>query len=317
MKTLTVPVTEPETEVIEDVDEKVKNELDWDEETVPDQGNQELTFAERKQRAGHPKMNDELFEVYERIVAILNEYQRSDAAFKYEIGVEVDDVLENHNGYGRGAVKKLAKAIELDESTIRNYASVVSAWQRDEFDELMSRQNSQGKRLSFWHLIRIARVTDPVERAWWVEETLKEAWSGGDLKEQIELSKQDAVQATEQPPEATPDELDEEEVNDDHVTPVSIRREIDDLLVNIEVIPVRNQVWQARVIEPLGDDPDRFGEEVTKAIATAVTAHDEAIVALRENRERLAGVLLLARQANPDINDNAEAKSEIGGQING
>lgn len=70
-----------------------------------------LSLVERKGIVGLGDMDDRLFEVYERIVPHLNRQRSSDAACMYEIGVHVDHVLTNENGYGRRAAENLAEPL--------------------------------------------------------------------------------------------------------------------------------------------------------------------------------------------------------------
>ena len=249
-------------------------------------------IAARKLAAGLPNMRDPLFEKFEQIHRLQGGQNIHEADTMYAIGAHVAEVLADGNTYGIRAVPSLSHAIGIKSTALREYAHVAQTWNPDRFAALMERRDRRGLPISFYHLTEIRRVTDPLEREKWVNDTLAQGWSIRQLRVEMQ---EDADQPVTEP---------EQEPDDDDVdnaaqveTPVTLRSSIVRMRSVIRQIPDSRAAWQDRIFAPLGDSPAQFGRAVLDDLAQARTVCGESLQALHDLIAQLDDAILAGREA--------------------
>lgn len=314
MKALTAPATEPEIEVIDGIDEKVKDELDRDEETVADQEDQELTTDEQKVRAGWDGMSNRLFRVLtEEILPLKTRHHKSEAEYKYRVGKVYAEILDQHAVYGNGDAEMFAKVLDCSRTTLDDYGHVASTWPIEHFRELMCRQfATRPETLSFSHLIEIASELDEDERNGWIEKTLKYGWSVKVLSAKMK-PKVEAVQVDEPPVENEADLIEQDEFlagQDVEDTPQTVRQAIVRTRGTLREVLGAEDEWQERVVRPLGDNPGHFGQPTRDELISIREVCDEVIGRVEAYRTQVDDLLNLTPE------DALDDEVEEGGESN-
>lgn len=102
---------------------------------------------------------------------------RLDARGRYQVGAIVAEMKKRVDVYGARGVPELAACIGEAEQNLYRFATVAERWSPAEFEALVSRQGSDGRCLSWSHLVVIASVDDDAARAGLVERALRDSLS--------------------------------------------------------------------------------------------------------------------------------------------
>jgi len=123
-------------------------------------------------------------ETAKRIRRLLDAHTKRDSAIFYKVGVQVRELDKS---YGSGAIESLAASLGRDDSTLRSYARVASAWPNEsEFKKLSSQRTADGKLpLCFTSFVVISSLEDPDDRQRMFERAILESLSSRDLKAAI------------------------------------------------------------------------------------------------------------------------------------
>jgi CheY-like chemotaxis protein len=102
---------------------------------------------------------------------------RADARSRYRMGAIVLEVKRRPDLYGTRGVSALAAGIGEAEQNLYRYATVAERWSVAEFEALVSRRGSDGRPLSWSHLVLIASVDPETTRARLLQRALDESLS--------------------------------------------------------------------------------------------------------------------------------------------
>jgi hypothetical protein len=127
-------------------------------------------------------MNKALLAECEAIRELLATVDQNDSLARHPIAVRCRKVYDGDGKgatYGRGAVVRLARELGLDKATVYGYAHVAEAWPtKAAFAAVCKRTGVEpGRKLSWWHFVLIAAVTDPARREELLQAALDNRWS--------------------------------------------------------------------------------------------------------------------------------------------
>jgi hypothetical protein len=100
----------------------------------------------------------------DRLRALLERFP--DTPTRYAIGTLVKEIKSAPRLYGAGAVVHLAATTGADLATLYRHASVVGCWTLAQVERLLTRRGAY--LLSWSHLVAIATLQAPSERAGWI-----------------------------------------------------------------------------------------------------------------------------------------------------
>ncbi|MFE8599856.1 hypothetical protein [Archangium violaceum] len=140
----------------------------------------------RKKAKSAGKMSPELREALEKLRELVTQSDTQDAATQYSIGCVVRDVQDAPGKYGAGSVKRLARELGRNETSLYHRAQVARTWPPDEYAALLAKKNSKDLPLSFYHLVALSSVADRQAREQLIEEVLAESYTVKATKRLVE-----------------------------------------------------------------------------------------------------------------------------------
>ncbi|HEX8435245.1 hypothetical protein [Archangium sp.] len=146
------------------------------------------------------EMSPELREALEKLRELMTQSDTQDAATQYRIGCVVCDVQDAPGKYGAGSVKRLARELGRNETSLYHRAQVARTWPPDEYNALLARKSSKGLPLSFYHLVLLASVEDRNARERLIEEALKKDVSVNTMRRLVKTQRTPAGGAGDEVP---------------------------------------------------------------------------------------------------------------------
>jgi hypothetical protein len=125
--------------------------------------------------------NPDLLKVFNRIRGKYNEITASDVMGRYDIGKEVDRVVNDENKFGSSAVSKMAEALLLNDSDLYKWKDMATTWTAEEIKELATSKTATGNPLTVFHLTTLASLPDTKLRDKLLARCYKEGISARDL----------------------------------------------------------------------------------------------------------------------------------------
>jgi hypothetical protein len=110
------------------------------------------------------------------------------ALIKYDIGARLSDVVESEDVYGSDAVRQLSIFLGASESDLYACLNVARKFTREQVEQAASRPMSDGRHLSFHHLMHLASIQSEGERQRLTEVAQIEGWSTRQLAREIEAA---------------------------------------------------------------------------------------------------------------------------------
>ncbi|MFI5296976.1 MAG: hypothetical protein ACHREM_02670 [Polyangiales bacterium] len=105
---------------------------------------------------------DVLATICERVRRLYSDSRSGMSLARFDIGVEIRNVMDDDRRYGRHGVRRIAAAVGRDEDSLYRYALLPAAWSREGFAALCARPSRKGVPLSLSHFILIAEQPEPV-----------------------------------------------------------------------------------------------------------------------------------------------------------
>jgi hypothetical protein len=110
--------------------------------------------------------------IYDELRKLLAGAARDEARSRHQVGVLIARVKNAEHKYGLRAVEQLSRALGSNVHTLYRCAAVAECWSRTELELLLQRTTAEGHPLSWSHLVLLAGVVSPRQRATLLEQTL-------------------------------------------------------------------------------------------------------------------------------------------------
>ena len=250
----------------------------------------------RKRAAGFPDVRDATFEKFERIHKLHSGHHIHEADSKYEIGELVVEMVDDRGTYGADVVGTLEKSLGIKKTALHEYAHVARTWNPDRFTDLMSRVDSRGLPLSFYHLIEARRIVDPLERSKWIDRALEFGWTVRELRAARAEVDNEPVSSDDTGGSADTN-AEDSEAEAEAIPFLMVRRALTEMRTTIHRVQDGVVTWRLRIFSPLTDDPAEFGAAVLGSLSQTRIVCVDSIQTLHELIERLDDAILSASEA--------------------
>jgi hypothetical protein len=118
---------------------------------------------------------------------LLAEAVREDARARHRLGVFLCRVRGAPELYGRGAIDRIARDLEVGADTLYRCAAVADNWSADALEALLTRTGRHGDPLSWSHLVTLTKIASSTQRALAIEKCLDDDLSVRDLVRYIAM----------------------------------------------------------------------------------------------------------------------------------
>jgi hypothetical protein len=103
-----------------------------------------------------------------------------DVERRYKIAVECNEIRTDGR-YGENAVSRVAQHLGWSERKVGHYADVAATYNKNKFQELVSKTDKYGKPLSWWHYVELSQEPNGSRRRSLLSKTLRNGWSVREL----------------------------------------------------------------------------------------------------------------------------------------
>jgi hypothetical protein len=124
----------------------------------------EPTKAKVKPVSLQDRLNDEQKEKYENIKKGLRAADATDIKQRFNVAMNVRDLMESTDKYGRRVVALPAHDVGRTPQLLYGYADVARAWSQGDLGKMVSDAAREKWSLTFSHLVILAKVSDATTR---------------------------------------------------------------------------------------------------------------------------------------------------------
>ena len=130
-------------------------------------------------------MNEELKKEFERIAEETQKQSHSNVMFYHRLGQKAQQIHDDEQKYGEGAIEKLAIALDIDRGLIYKAMTFAGQFSRDEVKALTDRRTSGGSYITWSHFSQLVVLEDKGVRDQLVEVIFEKDLSVRDLQEEL------------------------------------------------------------------------------------------------------------------------------------
>ena len=211
--------------------------------------------------------DEDQLKLYTEIHDLYTSHTYDEAVKKYRIGRLLHTGLNDERRYGKSIVLNIAFALGMAFSSLYRWAKVAAAYPPEVFEELLQRRSRHGNRLSWSHLVYLARIKDAAERQRLIDTVIEKNLSTDQLAERI---KQILAASSKAPPRPRASK-----------TPAGGLRLLQKRAVKMQACC---EVFDQSVLRKLlAGDQERVRPEVVKRLKLCETALEEMVHAASHN----------------------------------
>ena len=129
--------------------------------------------------------DEDQLKLYTEIHDLYTSHTYDEAVKRYRIGQLLHAGLNDERRYGESIVLNIAFALGMAFSSLYRWAKVAAAYPPEVFEELLQRRSRHGNRLSWSHLVHLARIKDQAERQRLIDTVIEKDLSTDQLDERI------------------------------------------------------------------------------------------------------------------------------------